>query len=107
MKKIVIVVVAVAFMLAYVWMRSLNNRLAENVADLERGADILEAKLEREQIELSKRLVVTVLEPRARDMGLYYPWEVEVSEEDEEGEEGFVADFVTGSVTGEEGYGTN
>lgn len=104
MKKIVIVVVAVAFMLAYVWMRSVNNRLAENVADLERGADILEAKLEREQIELSKRLVVTVLEPRARDMGLYYPWEVEVSEE---GEEGFVADFVTGSVTGEEGYGTN
>jgi len=62
-------------MLGYVWMRSINNRLTERVTELERQAEILQAKLERERTSLNRKLVVTNLEPRAKVLGLYYPWE--------------------------------
>lgn len=76
MKKILVVLIAVGLMLLYVWMRSINNRLAEKVASLECEATILEEKLERQNITLSKELVVSRLEPRARSLGLSYPWEI-------------------------------
>lgn len=75
MKKIILVILAVGLMLAYVWMRSVNNRLTERVAGLERQAEILQAKLDRERISLDRELIVTNLEPRAKALGLYYPWE--------------------------------
>jgi uncharacterized membrane-anchored protein YhcB (DUF1043 family) len=75
MKKIALVLLAVAIMLGYVWMRSVNNRLTERVTDLQRQTQILTEKLEREQITLNHKLIVTALEPRALALGLYYPWE--------------------------------
>jgi len=75
MKKILLVILAVGLMLGYVWMRSINNRLTERVTELERQAEILQAKLERERTSLDRKLVVTNLEPRAKTLGLYYPWE--------------------------------
>ncbi len=75
MKKILIVVLVVGLMLGYVWMRSINNRLAEKVALLEREATLLEEKMERQNISLNKQLVISKLEPRARSLGLCYPWE--------------------------------
>lgn len=77
MKKILFVLVFVVLMLGYVWMRFTNNNLAEKVTDLERRSGILEERLEREQIALSKELLVTNLEPRARTLGLYYAWEAD------------------------------
>jgi uncharacterized membrane-anchored protein YhcB (DUF1043 family) len=79
MKKILLVILAVGLMLAYVWMRLVNNRLTERVADLERQTTILEEKLDRERIELNQELLVTNLEPRAKALGLYYPWEADGS----------------------------
>jgi uncharacterized membrane-anchored protein YhcB (DUF1043 family) len=75
MKKILLVILAVGLMLGYVWMRSINNRLTERVTELERQAEILQAKLERERTSLDRKLIVTDLEPRAKALGLYYPWE--------------------------------
>jgi len=75
MKKILLVIVVVGLMLVYVWMRSVNNRLSERVAALERQTEILAAKLERERIALSEELLATRLEPKARSLGLRYPWE--------------------------------
>ncbi|NLI99325.1 hypothetical protein GX441_11810 [bacterium] len=77
MKKILFVLVFVVLMLGYVWMRFTNNNLAEKVTDLERRSGILEERLEREQIALSRELLVTNLEPRARTLGLYYAWEAD------------------------------
>lgn len=79
MKKILLVIAGIGLMLGYVFMRAANNNLAGKVADLERRSQILEEKLERERIALSKELVVTNLEPRARSLGLCYPWEVDGS----------------------------
>ena len=75
MKKILVVLLAVGLMLVYVWMRWINNRLSEKVAELERQTEILQDKLEREKIALDREFLVTRLEPRARSLGLYYPWE--------------------------------
>ncbi|MBN2379492.1 hypothetical protein JXM67_06790 [candidate division WOR-3 bacterium] len=74
-KKILWVVLAVALMLGYVWMRMVNNKLTERVADLQQQTEILNARLEREQIELNKHCLVTELERRAQELGLCYPWE--------------------------------
>jgi len=75
MKKILLVILAVGLMLGYVWMRSINNRLIEHVTELDRQTEILTEKLERERISLNRELIVTNLEPRAKALGLYYPWE--------------------------------
>lgn len=75
MKKILWVILAVVLMLGYVWMRLVNNRLIERVTVLRQETEILEAKLEREQMSLNKELLATKLEVRARELGLYYPWE--------------------------------
>jgi uncharacterized membrane-anchored protein YhcB (DUF1043 family) len=75
MKKIILIIIAVGLMLAYVWMRLVSNRMAERVADLEQRTQILAEKLDREKIELSRELLVVNLEPKAKALGLYYPWE--------------------------------
>jgi len=74
-RKIGWVVLAVALMLAYVWMRMVHNKVTERVAELKQETEILTAKLEREEMELNKELLATRLEVKAKGMGLYYPWE--------------------------------
>jgi hypothetical protein len=74
-RKIGWVVLAVALMLAYVWMRMIHNKVTEHVAELKQKTEILESRQERENMDLNKELLATRLEKRARQMGLYYPWE--------------------------------
>ncbi|MBD3286365.1 hypothetical protein GF359_07410 [candidate division WOR-3 bacterium] len=74
-RKIVWVVLAVALMLSYVWMRMVHNKVAEHVVELRQETEILVARLEREKMELNKELLATRLEDKAKAMGLYYPWE--------------------------------
>lgn len=74
-RNFLLALLAVGLMLGYVWMRMVNNNLTEKVAALQQEVDILETRLEREQLDLNKELMVIHLEPRARSLGLFYPWE--------------------------------
>ncbi|GEM_PF-2263529 len=77
MRKILLVLLTVLLMLGYVWMRSISNKLTEKVANLQEKTEILDGKLERDKIALSKKLLVSSLEPKARRLGLFYPWETD------------------------------
>ncbi|GEM_PF-5086014 len=75
MRKIFFVIIAVLFLFLYVYERTKNIELYRRVVGFEKKLEILKQELEEARIELSKEMLFTQIEKKARALGMVYQWE--------------------------------